>query len=173
MSTMFVFLTVRVVHILMAALWLGGGVFISLFLFPTVKQLGPLGGEIMLTLSRRKLQVFMPVISVTTMLTGLWLYWQFTTGFTAAVTHSAPGLTFGLGGLAGLTALIIGGAVIGRSVKRMVALVELASSLPEGREKATQLQAAAALQERMAGASKLMVALIVTAIVLMALGHYV
>ena len=173
MSSLSFFLTVRTLHIFVAALWFGGTVLFSRFVFPVARQVDPSGGRIMVELSRRRFLLFMPTIAVATVVTGLWLYWHFTAGLDAHITSSLPGLVFGAGGLAGLIAMIVGGAMIGRRLERVVALAELASGLPAGAEQTRHLQEAAELQERAAGASRIDTALLAIALVLMAVGHYV
>jgi len=71
-------------------------------------------------------------------------------------------MVFGLGGLAGLLAAVLGGAVIGRNLSRIEALKT------EQPDKQPQV---AALQARVAGASRLALALLVFALMAMALGH--
>jgi hypothetical protein len=95
-----------------------------------------------------------------------------TTGFDPSIVWSRGGMVFGIGGLCGLAALIIGGAIIGPGFARLAELAEQTSAMPEtGR--ADYLQRLAALRRRTMLASKCALALIVIALVLMALGHYV
>jgi hypothetical protein len=173
MSSLSVFLTVRTLHVLAAALWFGATVLFSLFLLPAVRQADTAGGRIMVEMSRRGLTKYMPSIAGTTVLTGFLLYWRFTAGFDAHIANSFPGLVFGAGAFAGTVAFVVGGAVIGRSVDRIVTLSELASGLPAGAEQTRHLQEAAELHSRAAGASKVVAVLLAIALVLMAVGHYV
>jgi len=154
---------VRTLHILMAASWLGAGALLTLYLLPTLRRLGPAGRPTLRSLEGLGLSKFMAANGGLTMLSGLWLYWVLTAGFNGDVVRSPTGLVFGIGGVAGILAGIIGGAVIGRSIKRLDALGEGPANGPE----------AVALHQRIANASRLALALLLVAVVAMSLGHTV
>ena len=154
---------VRTLHILMAASWLGAGALLTLYLLPTLRRLGPAGQPTLRSLEGLGLSRFMAANGGLTMLSGLWLYWTLTAGLDANVVMSPMGMVFGIGGLAGTLAGIVGGAVIGRSIKRLDALGEGSSGSPE----------AVALHRRIATASRLALALLLVALVAMSLGHSV
>src|SRR5437762_7997996 len=117
------FLSLRVLHVLLAAVWLGATVFTSILLMPVIEASGPAGGQLMVSLERKGLTPFFASLGGITVLTGFYLYWHFTGGFDPEVSRSHAGIAFGIGGVAGLLALIISGAVIGRSSKKVVALM--------------------------------------------------
>lgn len=167
------FLTVRVLHVLLAALWVGAAVFLTFVLMPAVRQIGPAGGQVMVTLTRRGLNTFMAVLGGTTVVTGIWLYWRFTSGFDPALSASRAGMAFGIGGAAGFLAAAVGGGVVGRGAKQMSVLMEKAASLPEGPERAAAMQAMAPLRAKLTNGSVALVVLLVFALALMALGHYI
>ena len=96
------------------------------------------------------------------MLSGLWLYWTLTAGFAGPAMASTPGWSFGLGGLAGLLAAMIGGAVIGRNLSRIEALKP---ELPANSRRSWPCRHASP------AASRLALALLLFALVAMALGH--
>ena len=166
------FLVLRAAHVLIAAIWIGAVAFVTFFLMPSLQEAGPSAGPVMAALMRRKLHVFMASIGGTTVLTGIYLYYRFTGGFDPALSGTRSAMVFGTGGLAGIVALILGGAVVARNAKKMGELgAKLASARdPERAALATQMSAA---RQRAASASLLVVILQVIAIVLMALGHYV
>ena len=93
---------------------------------------------------------------VDNVLTGFWLYWHLTGGFQPALSRTMAARLFGTGGLAGLIAIIIGGAVVGRSWKKM--------------EDPSQSDAA---RRRVTTWALVMLVLQIIALVLMAIGHYV
>ncbi len=152
----------RLLHILFAALWLGAAAFLTLILLPTLRQLGPGGHAMLQALTRRGLHRFMGASAGLAVLSGLGLYWALTAGFNPAAMDSPAGRMFGLGGVAGVLAAIIGGAVIGRTLTRMEALIS--AGAPRDGEMAV-------LQRRVATASRTALALLVFALVMMALGH--
>src|SRR5262245_40827631 len=118
------YLAFRVIHVLLAALWIGSTVFISLLLMPAIEASGPAGGQVMLGLNRRGLNAYMGAIGGITVLTGILLFWRYTAGFDPVLSGSRAGITYSIGGLAGLLAAIIGGAVVGRSAQKVVDIMK-------------------------------------------------
>lgn len=165
------FLSLRALHILLAALWLGAAFLLSMFVMPAVRDVGPAGGQLMVTLEKRKLGAFMAGTALLTVLTGIWLYWVFTAGLQEQVMFSRSGLAFGIGGLCGLLAMVLGGAIMGRGFARMSAMGERMAILPEV-ERASHMQDMAALRERLSLVSKFILLLMIVALLLMAVGHY-
>jgi hypothetical protein len=166
------FLSLRVVHVLLAAVWVGATVFTSILLMPVIESSGPSGSQIMQSLERKGMTAFFGAMGGITVLTGIYLYWRFTGGFDPEISRSHAGMAFGIGGVAGLLAVIIGGSVIGRSSKKILALME---QLPKASDaqKATLLQQADVLKARMKTFGALVLLLQVVALVTMALGHYI
>jgi uncharacterized membrane protein len=165
------FLSLRAAHILLAALWLGAAFMLSIFVLPAVRDVGPAGGQVLATLQKRKLHAFMAGTAVLTVLSGIWLYWMFTAGLQQEVMFSTGGLAFGIGGLCGLLAMILGGAIMGRGTARMVALGERAVLLANA-ERTMHMQEMEALRRRLSIASKVILLLMISALLLMAVGHY-
>jgi uncharacterized membrane protein len=155
---------VRMLHILFAALWLGSAAFLTLYLLPALRQLGPAGSATLRSLDQRGLHRFMGANGGVAVLSGLWLYWNLTAGLNADAITAPTGLVFGLGGLAGLLAAIIGGGVISRSIKQLDALADAATG---------RADEVVALQRRIAVASRLALLLLLAALVAMTLGHTV
>jgi hypothetical protein len=172
MSTL-VFLALRATHVLCAAVWIGSTAYISLLLTPAVEDAGPAGGQIMMRLDRRGLHTYMAVVAVTTILSGAYLLWRFTGGFDPGVVATHAGIAFGSGGLFGVLAGIIGATVVGRSGAQVVAIMTEAVGVPDGPARGALMQRAGALRQRIKGATRVVMMLQVTALVLMSLGHYV
>jgi hypothetical protein len=166
------FLTLRVVHVLLAAIWVGATVFTSMLLMPVVEAAGPVGGQVMMNLEKKGMTAFFASIGGTAVLTGFYLYWHFTGGFDPEISRSHAGMAFGIGGVAGLVALIIGGAVMGRASKRMLAVMGQMASASEA-QKGALLQEANTLRGKMKSFGRIVLLLQVVALVLMALGHYI
>ncbi len=167
-----VFLSIRVLHVLLAAAWLGATVFVSLLLMPALNAAGPSGGQIMIGLNKR-IVPFFASLSGLTVLTGIYLYWRFTGGFDPAISRSHAGMAFGVGGVAGVLAAIIGGSVVGRSSKRVVDIMQAVATLGDGAQKAAMLQEADSLKQRMTTFGAVVLVLQIVATALMALGHYI
>jgi hypothetical protein len=166
------FLTLRVVHVLLAAIWIGATVFTAILLMPVIEGAGPTGGQIMASLERKGMTRFFAILGGLTTLTGIYLYWRFTGGFDPEVSKTHAGMAFGIGGVAGLLAVIIGGSMVGRSSKKMLGLM---AQLPKASDaqKGALMQQAEMLKGRMKTFGTLVVLLQVVALVLMALGHYI
>ena len=150
-------LTIRVVHVLGACIWLGAAFFIAWFLMPAMREAGPDGGKVMAAVQKRGWVVLMPVIATITVLTGFWLYRP----YMGAEGNAAKYL--GFGGVLGVIALVIGGGVVGRSMSK----AEKLSANP-----ATMAQAGALRARAMTWVRIMSVLVIVTAI-LMTIAMYV
>lgn len=173
MSHVMIFLGLRVVHVLFAALWLGSAAFITWFLMPAIQQAGPSAATMMGVLERRKLSAFMGAVGGLTVLTGFALYWRLTGHFDPALSATRTAMVFGTGGVIGLIALILGGAVVGRNAKKMAALGESLSAMPDGPGRASTMAAMTAAGQRVATVGRVVVFLLMLALALMAVGHYV
>jgi uncharacterized membrane protein len=167
------FLTTRVIHVLCAALWLGTVVFLSGFLMPVLRRLGPDGGKVMVGIADRKFIPYIASISGLAVLTGLYLYWHLTGGFDPQLSGTMSARVFGAGGVLGIISAIIGGSIVGRSVTRSLALAAQAATMPDGAEKKALLGRIQALRERAGKYSQILVVLLTITMILMALGHYV
>jgi uncharacterized membrane protein len=167
------FLTVRVIHVLLAALWLGAVGLMVLFVMPATRQTGPAAAPLMGAIARRGLNGFMGAIGGITVLTGIYLYWRFTGGFAPELSATRSAMVFGTGGVSGILAVIIGGAVVGRNAARMGALGGKAMALPEGPERAGLMAQSAAAMDRATAGARIVLVLQMIALVCMAIGHYV
>jgi hypothetical protein len=88
-----------------------------------------------------------------------------------SATHGA--MVFGTGGIAGLISVIIGGAVVGRNMKRMGDLGGKALALPEGPERAGLMTQSNAARDRGVAGARIVLVLQVIALICMAVAHYV
>ena len=167
------FLTIRAVHVLLAATWLGSVALMVLFVMPAVKETGPGSGPLMRALAQRGLNAFFGVLGGVTALTGLYLYWRFTGHFDPALSASRAAMVFGTGGIAGILSVIIGGAVVGRNMAKMGALGGKAMALPEGPERAALMTQSNAARDRGVAGARIVLVLQLIAAACMAVGHYV
>ena len=70
------FLTLRALHVLAGALWVGSAILTAFFVMPSIIATGPAGGQVMRVMAQvRKLPAYMNSVMGTTILTGLALYW--------------------------------------------------------------------------------------------------
>ena len=166
------FLSMRVLHVVLAAIWFGAVFFNTLFLLPAVVQSGPAGGQVMQALVRKGMVAFMASIGGMTIVTGVYLFWRFTGGFDPAVSSSPAGMAYSIGALAGVIALILGGSVMGRSAKKVVSLGGQMSSAPEA-QRGAMANEIAALRARMETMGRIVLVLLFISVATMALGHYI
>ncbi len=156
----------RTAHILCASLWVGSATMLTLFILPSVREAGPAGGSVMGAAVRRGVPQFMASLGGLTVLTGLWLFWLWAHSVGAGAVHGTAGIMLGIGAVCGIAALIIGGAVLSPTSRKLAALG--AEGLPDDARKAQM----AALQNRLASMGKVSVILMIVALLLMALSRY-
>ncbi|MGH8125079.1 MAG: hypothetical protein ACREPK_04450 [Rhodanobacteraceae bacterium] len=162
---------IRVLHILFAALWVGTTVFLTLYVSPAIRSLGPRGAPVMAELMRRRMGAFIASASLLTVLSGLWMYWVFTNGFSAQAMGHGAGLALGIGGLCGIVAAIVGGAIISRAAEGAGKLSREVAQMPEGSERVAVMQTVAVLQRRVTLFSRCDVVLLIAALIAMCIAH--
>lgn len=172
MLSIFLFLGLRALHVLLAATWIGSTIFISTLLAPAVDASGASGGQVMMHINRRGITAYMGGLGAMTIVTGLYLLWHFAGGF-GSITASHAGIAFATGGTSGILAGIIGGGVVGRSGVKIATLMREAADLPDGPAKAAVLSRGVPLRRRMEVAHRFVIGFQMLALVLMAVGHYV
>jgi hypothetical protein len=144
-----------------------------LFVMPASKAAGAAAAPMMAAIARRGLNGFMGAVGGITVLTGFYLYWRLTGGFSPELSATRTAMVFGTGGIAGILAVIVGGAVVGRSAARMGTLGGKAMALPEGSERASLMAQSAAAQDRAIAGARIVLVLQMIALGCMAIGHYV
>ena len=103
----------RLTHILFGVFWAGTAIFNAVFLIPAVRSLGPAGGPVMQEIAgKRKLPVYFFISGILTVLSGFGLYWHDSAGFTNGFMRSAGGMTFGIGAVLALVAVLLGVFVV-------------------------------------------------------------
>jgi len=162
----------RLLHILTGVFWAGTLIFVALFLQPSVAEAGPEGGKVMMAMARRRFMDIMPVVALITVVSGVWLLWHVSGGFSSAWMGSPLGITLSIGGTAAIIGLIVGVTVLRPSMMKAMALAQGAAQL-SGAEKDAQLAAAAALRGRAAVAGRIIASLLAVAVIAMAVARYV
>jgi uncharacterized membrane protein len=163
----------RIVHIIAACFWVGVAILNVFFLSPSVRAAGPAGAPVMRELVQvRRLPVFVNGAAVLAVLSGTALYWWRSDGMQNSWTGTRSGIVFGVGGVFGVLALLLGVFLVGRNVTRMGQLAARAQTAggpppPELQAELSQVQA------RLRVASFAAVTLVILAATFMALGRYV
>jgi hypothetical protein len=164
-------LAFRLIHIVSGVFWVGGAIFIAMFLLPTLRSVGPAGGPVMSYLMQvRKLPVYMMGAAILTVLSGLGLYWRDSAGFVGTWVRSGTGLVFSLGALLGLGAVGLGMGVAAPVGKRLGVLA--AAVQAEGGPTADEAAEMQRLQPRLASASTWVAILLLLATAAMAVARY-
>ena len=165
-------LTLRIIHILAGVFWTGTAVFTAFFLVPAVRALGPAGGPVMQQIAeKRKLPIYFMIAGFLTVLSGIGLYSKASGGFSNQWMHSGPGMTFGIGAVFAILAMVIGMAVAGPTAKRAGALAGTIAKA--GRPTPEQQAEMRRLQARMGKAGALGAVLLVCATIAMAVARYI
>ena len=173
MNGNWLFLLLRVIHVVAGVLWVGGVVFMTRFLLPSARAAGPAAGPMMQQLSARKLAAYTPIVAILTVLAGFGLYWRDSAGFRSHEwLSSSSAMTFGAGGIIAILVWVLGLAVISPAGRRMA---ELGAAMgqaggPPAPEQITEMQA---LQARMSWSSRTASTGLIITTILMAVARYV
>src|SRR3954463_14960324 len=130
----------RLIHILSAIMWLGGGIFMAFFLVPAISGSPDVMANVMGGLRRRRFLVIQPIIATLTILSGLRLLWIDSAGFAGSYFDSATGKAFSWGGLSAIIAYIISYAIafpLNTRASKIAARLRDPGAAPE-REKLTR-----------------------------------
>lgn len=163
----------RFLHVVGGVFWAGATFFIVAFGLPAIRAAGPGGQDFMRALTQRTRYSFaMGVGGVVTVLSGVLLYGYNSVWFRSGWAASGAGITFGIGGLAGIAALVIGGAVISQTSAR---LGELGQQVQAGGGPPTPEQAAqlGAMQATIIRATQWNAALMAVSVIAMGIARYV
>lgn len=167
MNTLVVIL--RFVHIFAGVFWAGAAIMMGAFIAPTIRATEKSGQEVARHLIlKTRFNMALMTSAILTVLAGAILFWIDSSGFTSAWTTSGPGITFGVGALFALVALVLGGMVGQNNLK----LAQLGASLqgPPNEEQLSQIQA---LQKKLASIGPPQMITIILATILMAIARYV
>lgn len=100
-------LVLRIIHVVGAIVWVGGGVYAAFFLVPALLQTPQLIPQVMDGLQRRKTFVILPTVGLLVILTGVRLLWIDSAGFDESFLSTGAGRTFSIGGSAGIIAFLM------------------------------------------------------------------
>lgn len=164
--------TLRLIHILGGVFWAGTMFFFVTFLEPTLRSLGPDGGKVMIGLFERGYMKVLPIVATLTVLSGFWLLWIVSGGFQPSYMGSPIGIGLSSGGTLAIIALLIG-IVVMRPVGARIWAISL--QLPRETSEATRgalIAEMGQLRTRTVFAARLVFALLIGAVALMALARY-
>lgn len=160
MNTLIVLL--RLVHIVLGALWVGMMAFTVIFLMPAIADAGPEGGKVMAALQRRNVMTVIPLLALANIASGAWLI-SAVYGGMAGLMGSRPGQTFATGALLALLAFLLGITLMRPTMLRAAALAQ------DPVANKAELQR---LRARGAAVARVVVALLLVAVAAMAVARY-
>jgi hypothetical protein len=172
MDDQIIMVVLRLIHIVSGVFWVGAFIVMAGFLFPAVRATGPQGGRVMQeVMQRRRLPVYLGVAAGLTILSGFVMYGRIAGATNGAWASTRPGMTYGIGGLAAILAVIVGAVVAGPAGRKLGKLGERvqASGGPPSAEQAAQM---AALQARVGHGMQAVAFLLLVAVVAMAIARY-
>lgn len=166
-------LLLRVTHVVLGVFWVGSVVFVTFFLLPAMRAVGPAAGRVMEELTTvRKMPIFMMAIGVLTILSGGFLLWHDMRVSSGAFMKTSAGRTFSTGATFAILGMIIGGAInspAGIKLGKIGAAVRASGGAPTA-EQAAEM---ARLQSRLSSAGKVVAVLLILATIAMSVARYV
>jgi len=167
-----VLIIARILHVGAGVFWAGSIIFMARFLFPAITDAGPAGGQVMQAMAKRGLMAAMPAAAIITILAGIYLFYRVSAGFDSIYMGSGPGITYSIGGLMAIIALIIGGTTVRASMEKVLKLGETLPSTPESNRAAVMAEMNA-LRQKGINATRLVSVLLMITVFCMAIGRYV
>ncbi|HET7040251.1 MAG TPA: hypothetical protein VFH97_10225 [Gemmatimonadales bacterium] len=161
----------RLLHIVLGALWVGMMAFNVFFLGPALQDAGPAGGAVMAALQRRRLMTVMPAIALVTILSGLWLMMR-VWGGVGPLMDSTAGQTLALGATAAIVAFVLGVGILRPIMVRTTALAQGMGTARSDQERAERVTELEGLRARGTVLSRLIMALLLLAVATMAIAQY-
>lgn len=165
-------IVLRAVHILTAVFWVGSFYLFFFFIEPSVKELGPTGGQFMGHLAgKKKMPIVIAVTAATTIVAGTLLYWRVSGGFNVDWITSAPGVALTVGALSAIVAFALGFIIIKPAVDRMGVIGQgiAATGTPPSEDQAAEMQR---LGARLVVVGRIDLVLLTVAVIMMATARY-
>jgi uncharacterized membrane protein len=173
MNATSMFILARFVHVVCGVAWAGAVIFIAWILLPAIRATGPTGGAVMQRLVRvQRLPVYLMVMAILTILSGLSLFWMDMTAFGKVWMHTGPGRTFSAGAAIAILTAIFGMVVNTPAAKKMDVLMSSiqAAGAPPSPEQAAEM---ARLQNRLYRATQATAVLLLLVVICMGVARYV
>ncbi len=164
-------ISLRVVHILTGAAWVGGAFLLMGFIVPRARTLGPMTGGAYLNgfLDHPWFSLYISLVEGLAVVTGLVLYLNSSNGLRGAWMTSATGLAFSIGGAAAMLALGISVPISTSLSKLYYLTLDLSSEEKENRD---QVSAFDERHTRLARLGAIYTTLLAVAVVGMASAQY-
>lgn len=163
----------RILHIVAGVIWVGGAIVLAEFVLPSIKAAGPAGGAVMRQIVEvRKVPMIMTNLAWLTVVAGFALYYLNMRGSANNWGASATGMTFGIGGILAVIAVIIGATVSKPAADKLGALGAQVQSAG-GPPTPEQVAAMQALQAKLTVGVRAAALFAVLAALVMSIARYV
>lgn len=169
---MLTYLTIRAAHVLFGAVWVGVAVFRAWWLLPMAKDLGPDAEKVSSSLQRRGYIAAAHAIGMISVLSGLWLYWRYTGGFSTEGSSTHAAMVFGSGGVLAILAIFVEALLVGRSMRRARTMARDAAATASEHDRRRLGAGVEILHDRAVVGSRVAAVLLALTIVLMAVANY-
>jgi hypothetical protein len=151
----------------------GSALFMVVLLTPTIQQLGPDASKFTRTFFKsRRFTITIPLVAVLTTLSGILLFARASGNFDSSWLSSGQGVVLSIGAISGILAAGHGGAVVGPTSSKMMALLDKLGE-QGGAPTAEQAAELQALQAKTALHTRISLVLMIIAVVGMASARYV
>ncbi len=165
-------IVLRLLHVVVGALWIGFAVFTAFMLAPALQDAGAGGAGVMAALQRRGMPQVVGAFAGITLLTGIWLFWRVSNGFSPTFMGSHMGIALSVGGLAAIVGYAIGMAMVRPSMTRAATLSQELPSITSEGDRAAMLAAIAAARGRGAAGARFLSLMLLLAAAAMAVARY-
>lgn len=163
----------RLLHIVAGATWVGFAVFGAFLLGPAIQDAGPEGGKVMGALQRRGMMTAMPLLAMTTIISGLWMYWRVSAGFNAAYMGSTVGAMYGVGGTLAILGFVLGLTITRPAMVKITAILQSLGPDTPAEERQRRMAEVGQLRSRAQATSRWLTMMLVAAVAAMAIARYV
>lgn len=143
-------LVLRFVHVLGGIFWVGAATFNTFFLLPALATAGPVAGQVMGALQRRRLFTVLPAVAVLTILSGVRLLQITSSGFSAGYFATRSGAAFASSGALAILAFGLGMLLVRPAGVRAGALGQQLAAMPAGPDRDALERTIASLRRRTA-----------------------
>ena len=161
----------RLLHIVAGVIWVGAGITVSMYLEPALTRSGVDSGKVMRALyTKTSFDKLMPIVSITTTVAGLALYYMVSNGFTDVnYMKSGQGIVLSIGALAGLAAFGHGFSTLGKYSRQYATVIAEAGDNPSD----VQLTSLSEIEAKLMRHGKMSMWMSVVAVVFMAGARHV
>lgn len=116
----YMYIVLRTIHIFASMLWIVSAIYYFIFVEPSVKALGPAGPKFLQGLiEKRRYPLYMSLVSLLTLLSGVWLYWNSSGGLQISWVKTGVGIGFTIGAVISFLVFLMGMLMIKPRAERM------------------------------------------------------